>query len=163
MNIPLTQGKHAIIDDEDFEWLNQWKWTYSYNGYAYRRVSLGYDNGKRKRGIIFMHRAIINTPVGMDTDHINNNRLDNRKSNLRACTKTQNRRNQLKTRGTSKYKGVRLHKCGKWQAGITIKNIPIYLGLFDNEHDAATAYNMAALRNFREYAKLNMIGGLCAN
>ena len=81
--IPLTQGKFAIIDDKDFEYLNQWKWTYD-GRYAIRSVA--FTVGKRSK--IYMHRIILNTPVGMDTDHIDMNRLNNQRLNLRIDRKS---------------------------------------------------------------------------
>lgn len=81
---------YALVDDENFEWLNQWKWShlksYDYTGYVV----------KRKNGFILMHRLIMDTPKGMEVDHINGNSLDNRKENLRNCTHQQNQCNQRK-------------------------------------------------------------------
>ena len=83
--IPLTQGKVAIVDDEDYTWLMQWKWHSSY-GYAMRRERTW--SGKQKG--IFMHRVVNKTPLGLETDHINRNKLDNRKENLQSVTHQEN-------------------------------------------------------------------------
>lgn len=84
--IYLSQGKAALVDSEDYEWLNQWVWSLHSIGYAYRR---DYSTGKS----IFMHRLINKTPIGMHTDHINHIRLDNRKRNLRTVTQAENNAN----------------------------------------------------------------------
>jgi len=95
--IKLTQGKFAIVDDCDFEWLNQWKWHYS-AGYVVSKMG-----GKN----IYLHRFILQTPPKMDTDHINHNKLDNRRKNLRVATRSQNKQNTLISRANkSGFKGV---------------------------------------------------------
>jgi hypothetical protein len=82
--IKLTKGFYATVDDEDFEWLSQWSWCFT-NGYALRAT----NRGER----FYMHRVINKTPKGLETDHINRDRLDNRRSNLRTVTRIQNSRN----------------------------------------------------------------------
>jgi hypothetical protein len=153
--LELTQGKVAIVDDSDFEHLNQWKWYCSSKGYAVRNIPV---NGKQT--LQLMHAVIINTPPGMQTDHINGDRLDNRKENLRICTCSENQWNQHKVRGESKYKGVSYHKRhNKWYAQIRINGKRIYIGVFKDEIDAAKAYNEAATRYFGEFAKINEMEG----
>lgn len=134
--IPLTQGQFAIVDDDDFEIVKNHKWCI-HHGYA---VS--------SRGIR-MHRLIMNCPDSKEVDHINRNRLDNRKENLRICTRTENCRNRGENKdNTSGYKGVNFHKpLGKWRAKIVLNNKHIHLGYFDNPKDAARAYNDAAKKN----------------
>lgn len=89
--ILLTQDKFAIVDDEDFEYLNQWKWKLSTNGYAIRCPSNGKtEDGRYKYTTIRMHRVIMKPSFGFETDHINFDRLDNRRSNLRNVTKDEN-------------------------------------------------------------------------
>lgn len=151
--IPLTQGKFAIVDAEDYDYLMQWKWHYSM-GYAMHKL---YRDGKSKT--IMMHRVIAGTPDELQTDHINCNRLDNRKANLRNCTATQNQYNRANGVGKgSKYKGVSWHKHrGKWRASIVIQGQHKHLGLFDSEIDAAFAYNKSAEANFGEYVNINKI------
>ena len=111
--ILLTKGKVALVDDDIFEKLNQYKWQYHGKGYAIRSVT---EHGKN-RGIL-MHREILKTPEGMETDHRNGNKLDNQRCNLRVCTAVQNRRNRAATKSnTSGYKCVYWDKRRKnWQA-----------------------------------------------
>ncbi len=150
--IELTKGKRAIVDKEDYEFLNQWKWRFS-TGYAIRT---DYGGGVYKKTIL-MHRLINNTPAHLETDHINLNRLDNRRSNLRSCDKRQNQGN-LKPQlgGTSRYKGVCFYKkTGKWKAGIKMYGTCKHLGYYDTQIEAAGAYDKAARSHFQEYALTN--------
>lgn len=149
--IPLSRGMEVIVDDEDFEWLNQWKWCYSL-GYARKSF---YKNGKKTT--IGMHRLILGDVDGKCVDHINGNKLDNRRENLRYCSLTENNRN-LKTRknNSSGYKGIYWHKkAAKWFCGIQVDKNHISLGLYTNLLDAAYAYNQAAIKYFGEFASLN--------
>lgn len=150
------KGKYALIDDEDFEYLNQWKWHLSSNGYPTR----GEWNKKRKQNKLKrLHRELLNPPKNRSIDHINGNTLDNRKSNLRICKHRENLRNQKKQRNrTSKYKGVSFYKnYERWEAYICTHKKKHRLGYFDNELEAAKAYNQAALDHFGKYARLNNI------
>jgi hypothetical protein len=132
--IELTQGKYTLVDDKDFEWLNQWKWCYSFYGYAIRNKN--WKNGK-PQGLIYMHRLINNTPNGLHTDHINRNKLDNRRENLRSATDTQNAINKgLRKDNTSKIIGVSLFRNGKWRSYITFKKQTIHLGYFRDIEEA---------------------------
>lgn len=153
--IPLTQGKFAVVDDADFEWLNQWKWGFS-SGYARRLIWV--KGGKGKQIIVYMHRLIMNPPDVCD--HINGNRLDNRRSNLRNCTQGQNTMNRsvLNKNNTSRYRGVSWFKRdGIWHAQIYINRKNLHLGYFDKLIDAAKAYNVAAVKFYGEFATLNKI------
>ena len=147
--IELTQGKVAIVDDEDYEWLSRWKWYYG-NGYAVRHSTrfLG-------RKHIFMHREILGTPDGMETDHINRDCLDNRRENLRACNGSQNRMNtSIPITNKSGYKGVVWNASRKkWQAQIGINYRRKYLGLYNTASAASDAYNKAALELFGEFVQ----------
>jgi hypothetical protein len=151
--IPLTQGKFAIVDEEYYKFLNQWKWHLSTQGYAKRNIRKRKEN---KFLTVLMHRLIINTPYYMQTDHINGNRLDNRKCNLRICTHAQNQYNQnIRKNGKSIYKGVSWQK--PWVASIRIDSKKYNLGAFASEEEAAFAYNKAAIEYYGEFAKLNII------
>lgn len=149
--IALTKGRFAIVDAADYEWLNQYTWQAAYNGTKF------YATTKKGRGgNIWMHRLIMNAPKGMVVDHINGNGLDNRRCNLRICTRQQNAYNSRRCRGTSQYKGVHFEKAtGGWRATITCKGEHFNLGLFDDEVEAARAYDCKAIELFGEFAYLN--------
>ena len=140
--IKLTQGKYTLVDDEDFEWLNQWKWNYmktSYGGgYACRQIYLGKINGKYQYKTILMHRIINNTPKRFETDHINRDKLDNQRENLRIVNSSQNKINVgLRKHNTSGYKGIRWEiDRNKWLVRITINNRNINLGRYSNIQQA---------------------------
>jgi hypothetical protein len=155
--IKLTQGKFALVDDEDFEYLNQFKWSVykDYNTfYVTRQIKL--PNGKHRS--IKMHREIMKTPKGKLTDHADGNGLNNQKYNLRICTAQENNRN-LRHRKikSSKYKGVYLGNKKYWRAHIGVNSKQVYLGCFSSENEAALAYNEKAKELFGEFAYLNKI------
>lgn len=152
--IKLTKGKVTVVDDYDFEWLNQWKWYARENGntfYAQRRKG----NGTEK-----MHRLILGL-VTKDqiADHKDGNGLNNQRTNLRAVTLSQNASNRRsKLNGTSKYLGVNWHKKEKrWNASIRKNGKLVCLGGFSKEEDAALAYNTGALKLHGEFANLNKV------
>lgn len=152
--IQLTQGKVAIVDDEDFERLSSFKWYFQKAkdaGRARRRIS---GSGNRAT---FMHREIMNAPPHLQVDHINGNSLDNRKQNLRLCTNSQNTMNARPRLSVGrKYKGITWHKPSrKWRALITHNKKQIYLGQYDKPEDAAKAYDRAAPIYFGAYARTN--------
>lgn len=151
--IPLSNGKEALVDDDDYPWLIQWKW--SYNGrYAARHAIV---DGKSTS--VYMHREILKPDPGMYTDHINGDRLDNRRCNLRSCSHAQNSRNMRKQAHptSSAYKGVSFHKAsGRWAAGIRVEGKRRSLGYYETEIDAAYAYDEAARQAYGEYAALNL-------
>ena len=154
--IPLTRGEFALVDDADYEWLSERKWWYrdcGANAYA--------GSQTRKNNVIrylYMHREIMQPPRGMDVDHKNGNGLDNRRCNLRVCTRAQNLHNGQPLGGSSRHKGVSWSKYAKkWQAYIDVHGKRKHLGYFINEQDAARAYNEEALQNFGEFARINII------
>jgi len=156
--IPLTQGKYAIVDPEDYHRLRKDKW-YAQKGphtfYAVRSLTNG-KNAPRKNA--YMHHLVIDIPPGMYCDHINHNGLDNRKANLRPATGTQNvwHRRKFKKPSRSKYKGIDWSKdVNRWRARIRVNGRRIYLGSFKNEIDAARAYDKAARRYHGQFAALN--------
>ena len=150
--IALTQGKFALVDGEDFEYLNQWNWYFA-NGYAVRNMPV---NGG-KRVTIRMHRVINKTPDGLDTDHKNGDGLDNQKANLRDATQSENNMNKVKWPGcSSRYKGVSWNKrASKWQAYIRPNGKLVHLGLFICEIIAAAKYDEEAEKYFGQFAALN--------
>ncbi len=153
--IRLTQGKVTLVDDEYFEWLDRWKWCYGSSGYAMRTVRRS-DN---KPFTLRMHRLIALPHDNEFTDHINQDKLDNRRSNLRVCSTHNNSCNREKQKNnTSGYKGVyKRDDSPKWEARIQIKSKQISLGWYSSKHLAAVAYNNAALHHFGEFAYLNQI------
>lgn len=138
--IKLTKNKYAIVDEDDFHLLSKYKWHCDSKGYATRNISKGND-GKRKK--LFMHREINKTPKNMLTDHINGNRLDNRKINLRNCNQSQNQANvRLCKTNKSGFKGVFWkEKAKKFVAAISYKNRRYFLGYFEKAEEAAIAYD----------------------
>ena len=150
--IKLTQGKVAIVSDVDYNYINKFKWfTFS------PRKNIYYAARTQGGKLILMHRIIANTPADLHTDHINKNGLDNRRSNLRACTFTQNMQNKnIYSNNTCGYKGV--VKVGKrWLAKITYNKKRISIGRFDSPEEAAKAYNNKAKELFGHYASVNKL------
>ena len=158
--IKLTQGQFALIDNEDFERVSKYKWHADYNKttksyYAKTTPYIGHNKSKNIR----MHRFIMNVPRVLQVDHINKNTLDNRKSNLRFCTREQNMWNSKSRSGTSKYKGVSFDKQKKkWMARISSNRKIMHIGYYISQKDAAIAYNKKAKKIHGDFAFLNLIG-----
>ncbi|MBN1361996.1 MAG: HNH endonuclease [Sedimentisphaerales bacterium] len=150
--IPLTRGKFAIVAAADYEWLSQYKWLA--NGDEHRGFYAGRRVGNK---LVLMHRLIMNAPEGSVVDHKNHNSLNNRRRNLRLCTQKENSRNAVPNRrGTSRFKGVYfLKRTGKWIATINYNGKTMHLGSFDDEIEAAKAYDRKAHELFGEFAYLN--------
>jgi len=144
--IELTQGKLALVDDEDFEELNQYKWFANKRGNTFYAVR----NTKRpNRTKIRMHKEIMDTPKGLETDHIDGDGLNNCRPNLRVVTSRQNQQNRH-TPKSSIYPGICWWKDrGKWRARIEINGKRKHLGLFDVEEEAYNAY-LKALATINE-------------
>ena|SRR3990167_11191769 len=164
IKIPLTQNKFALVDDEDFDKVNQYKWCFSRHtkknfGYAGRKVQISWDGKKQISKHILMHRVIMNAPKGLDIDHINHNTLDNRKSNLRVCTRSQNFQNaELRSDNTSGYKGVTFDKRRqKWVGRIGVYGKRIIKHGFVSSGEAAQWYNEQAKLYFKEFARFNTL------
>lgn len=154
--IKLTKGKFAIVDSKDYELLNRYKWSTCKGAntfYAHRGIRI-----KNKKTTISMHRIIMGLKPGDQKfcDHINRNGLDNRKRNLRLCTRSQNSCNKIKHRvtekPTSKYKGVCAHN-GKWSSRITIRRKTIDLGTFNTEKEAYNFYKKAIKKHHKEFGR----------
>lgn len=152
--IQISQGRFIIVDDEDYEYLMQWKWHYHNGGYAARCIR---NKGNKKT--ILMHREILGLKKGEIGDHINHNGLDNRRENLRKCTYSQNNMNRSKNKlSNGIYKGITLHKPSKlWTAKIKHNSKTKSLGYFKTQKDAAKAYNKAAKNMFGAFAVLNNV------
>jgi hypothetical protein len=156
--IKLRSGNYALVDNEDFDYLNQWGWSESWNGYAVR----GEHNGGHYI-TIRMHRIIAKTPQGKFTDHINHNTLDNRRSNLRICDKAQNGYNRGKPiTNSSGYRGVQFHHAPRplskpWKALMQVRGKKYFLGYFKTSKEAAIAWNQKAKELHGEFARLNKI------
>ena len=158
--IKLTQGKFAIVDDEDYAKLMKHKWYAKQTHgiwYAFTHIRVGSG-----RIGISMHRFLLNPPAGMQVDHKDHNGLDNRRYNrrynIRICTHAQNIQNQRRKQGskTSKYKGVFWHTKNKyWYVQIKQNGKKTSLGAFDNEIEAAKTYDKKAIELFGEFANTN--------
>ncbi len=158
--ILLTQGKVAIVDDEDYGRLSMHKWHVQYipaNGTYY--AMRGVRDGERHKSL-GMHREILDAPEGTCVDHINHDPLDNRRANLRFCTHAGNMRNRVKhCQSSSRFKGVWLNKPrAKWRAGLKVNGQSVMVGTYGDEIEAAQAYDEAALHYFGEFASLNFPG-----
>lgn len=151
--ISLTKGKFALVDDEDYAVLNQYKW------YAMKNWNTFYATRTLSGITVSMHREVLGLQKGDGkvTDHIDHDGLNNQRSNLRVCTIQQNCMNQRKAKNKSSiYKGVCLDKQrNKWRVEILFSNKYIYLGSFDSEIKAAEAYDKKAKELFGDFAKTN--------
>jgi hypothetical protein len=154
--IYLGEGEWSLVEPPDFYRFNIFNWCLRENGpnrYAVRLVK-GHKNRSK---IVSLHREIMNHPKGLLVDHKNNNGLDNRRLNLRLATQSQNRQNRAKRKNTSsRFNGVGFDKqTDKWKARIKTNGKEITLGRFENEIEAAKAYDEAAKKYHGEFARLN--------
>ncbi len=157
ISTPKHPNTFCKVDDEDFDFLNQWKWGPSCHG---RNIYAVRTSRKSRTGRINMHRLVFNATPTQIIDHIDGDGLNNQKQNLRFCSRQQNNCNARKRKSntTSIYKGVMFERDrNKWRAVITSCGRIIRIGRFSREHEAAIAYNNAALIHFGEYALLNKI------
>jgi hypothetical protein len=148
--IYLSNGAFAYVDEADYEIVSPFRW-HEHDGYARTWIR---TKGGRYR--VYMHRLIMGTPKGKITDHVNRNRLDNRRANLRIIDVANNNRNRGPIRKKNRrYKGVRKHG-NKWQAAIKSGRTVFKLGTFPDEESAAQAYDGMAKELFGDYAFLNL-------
>ena len=153
--IKLSRGKFAIVDDEDFEWLNKWKWhTQKVRKRYYAIRQFPFPTWETPKWIL-MHRLIMNCPDNLQIDHKNLDGLDNRKNNLRICTNAQNNQSRGKMKeGSSQFRGV-CRWGNKWRVQITKDYRHLNLGDFETEYEAAMVYDFWAKKLFGEFARLN--------
>ena len=144
----INSELNAIIDESDFELLSKYRWRLNNKGYAISSVT-----DER------MHRLIMLPAPNLQIDHINHNKLDNRRINLRICTSKENSRNRVTgENNTSGFKGVCLeprNKYKKWRAKIYYNTRAIHIGCFKTKEEAVKAYNDAAIKYFGDFAFLN--------
>ena len=157
MKIKLTQNKYAIVDDEDFKSLSKYKWYVAKRGYGFyaqRHIIIDKKHINQQ-----MHRVILNAKKNKEVDHVNGNTLDNRKSNLRIVSRSQNEWNRDKQKNNSTgYKGITYVKRDKlFIARIRVYGKLIYLGGFKDKKRAAEAYNKGAKQYHGKFARLNKI------
>ncbi|MGD0551230.1 MAG: HNH endonuclease signature motif containing protein [Sedimentisphaerales bacterium] len=155
--IYLGEGEWTIVDADVYYQLGHLKWHIKgcnrERFYAVRDVKIGRWQTKQ----LGLHREIMDAPKGLVVDHKNGDSLDNRRANLRLATYSQNHQNVPKRKNTSsRFIGVSFNKRGeKWSASIGYEGKVIWLGYFDNEIDAAHAYDAAARKYYGEFARLN--------
>jgi hypothetical protein len=160
--IALTRGKVALVDDADYEWLNQWKWQAaicSGPGAPLKFWAVRSVKRAGKNAAVLMHRQIIDAPADITVDHRNRDTLDDQRSNLRLASRAQqmlNRSGHQTGKASSQYKGVYLdRKRGKWRAEFRHR----YLGTFPTEVDAAVAYDAVVLAFDPEFSLPNFPRG----
>ena len=155
VEVKLTRGLVTIIDAEDLELVSQWKWCAQRSGNTNYAQRTDYSHGKQ---LVILHRVLVNAPIGIEVDHENGNGLDNRKENLRLCTRSQNSMNKRKRKGcSSDYKGVSKFNDGRrkpWNVVITV-DYQRHTRSFPTEIEAALWYDEMAREHFGEFAKLN--------
>lgn len=153
-NILLSKGQVAIIDDDDFWELAQWKWNIGGSGYAERTRRVG---EQWHTMIIRMHCWIMRPPKKMEVDHINGNKLDNRRENLRVITSSQNKMNQgVRKNNKLGVKGIYFHeKRKRFIAQIQANGKSFHLGYFVDLESAKAAYSKAVMEHHGEFAHRN--------
>lgn len=152
--VPLSKGFFALVDEADYEAVSAHYWSAGnmLGGHPYpcRRVD---------GDAIYLHRVLARAGPSDFVDHINGDILNNRRANLRLCTKKENLRNRRKRAGClSPYKGVVRTRGGRWEARVTVDGKAIYAGSYATDADAARAYDAAALKHFGAFARLNFGG-----
>jgi len=141
----------TVVDEETAEWMSAWAWRLSSGGYAVRS-----ETSEGKKRTVYLHREIMLPPERLIVDHANGDKLDNRRSNLRFATVAQNNANSKERPRKSQYRGVYWHGvAAKWVAQISTGGSRRHLGLFDNEEDAARAFDVAASATHGPFATLN--------
>jgi hypothetical protein len=159
--IPLSRGLVALVEDEDYEDVSQWKWYAKKFGrgqlYAVRKLSRK-DHPEHRQGFLSMHRYLLKLDKEnpLCADHINGKTLDNRRSNLRTATRAENNRNCARRyNNKTGIKGVTLYRGRRWCATISHEGKTIHLGYFDTKEEAKARYNEKAKELFGAFARLN--------
>jgi len=163
VTLELSQGGKALVDEEDYSRVARYKWRRINKG-GLRYAVHSFRRGPEETKNIYLHRMLLQLPAGrerLEVDHINGNGLDNRKANLRICSRSENMMNQRPRHGlSSSYKGVWWHKrAEKWYSGIMVGKKNFHIGCFIEEEEAARAYNVAAQEHFGDFARLNIVPG----
>lgn len=149
--IVMPCGKSLLIDDADLDFvLSLRPRTNSFSGKLYAV-------GRKNNRAVLVHRELLQAPRTLHVDHVNGNGLDNRRCNIRLCSRSQNLANANFPKGVSGYRGVRKARNQRngWMAEIQVNNRRIYLGTFDEREEAARAYDTAAKQYFGPFARLN--------
>lgn len=152
IKIELTRGKFTIIDECDVEKVSSYKWHVTNCSYAATNI---YRNGRSVK--IILHRLLLSAPDDLHVDHINGDRLDNRRCNIRLATRSQNASNSKRPKtNKSGFKGVYWDKTGsKWRAQIKVNGKKIHLGMFNTPESASEAYIKAAENYFGDFARIS--------
>lgn len=154
----LTRGKVAFVDQEDFKRVNQYNWYYNTNGYAYRRIYLGGGRKNEKAKHLSMHRFVLgeDSSIALDIDHINGNRLDNRRMNLRFASRSQNNANmKLRKDNSSGHKGVYWQsRINKYQVTMRINGKTSHLGYYEHFEVACNVYEDKARQLYGEFVRI---------
>jgi hypothetical protein len=163
--VTLTKGYSAQVDDADFEFVSQWKWYVQVQGgriYARRDT---WDKQTKRRVKIYMHRALMAPPQHLHVDHIDHDGLNNQRSNLRVATNSQNSANGRHSVGRSGYRGVEIVarcRAAPFSAYISVDGRKRHVGRFHSAEEAAIARDVAALKQYGQFAKLNFSAGIPA-
>jgi hypothetical protein len=145
--IPLTRGKYALVDAADYRRLLAHRWYFQGSGYAARRITRAVAPGVVRQWVVYMHREVLGLPEqplrvwrrgDLVVDHINRDKLDNRRSNLRLVSHPTNMRNQ-DARGRSGFVGVRQTPNGRWIARVHVMYKQVHIGRFDTLEEAVEA------------------------
>lgn len=161
MKTILVKEFQILVDDEDFNLVNSYKWNIKAHGKTFRarRSNCWTRDGNWSSRRTFLSRFILKAKEGEIVDHIDGNGLNNQRSNLRICTHAQNMANSRKRKNTSsRFKGVFWNKnLNKWYSGICINKKKLHIGVHDSEIEAALSYNCSASFAFGKFARLNKV------
>lgn len=152
-------GGTVKIDKSDLLLVSPYKWHVNSTGYAVCNIYTGMKEGKQTSKTLLMHRVLLAAPKGMEVDHINENKLDNRRKNIRICTKSQNSLNKgLSQRNTSGFIGVSLFRqTNRYSSSVTVSGRKKHLGYYKTAVEAARIYDKAAKQFYGEFARLNNV------